>query len=394
MKSTLWILILVCSVGLGLPASAETIHVEKDGSGDFTVIQAAVDAASDGDIIMIGPGRFDDYETDPQWGDFRVWVRDDKSLTFQGAGPEETIIGPSEYPGDFRGWGIYSSSSMMTIQIKGIRFENLDRLAVGLNSQDAVVENCKFFNCYAPLEFLGTNSVIISGCQFNDSMEPVTRAIFCRTQSVRIFDVEILGCRLGIMCDGGTNDIGVSNCVIDGEGVGRIGVYFDNCGGSISGCEFKNLVVEGFEVTAGKDIVISDSTFENIPGTENSLGRALGLYGGDSFVLVGNEFSSSETCVFLSSPFDQFSAHGNHFFRDEGNNGYFIKTNDSWTHWEEHWDFSNNYWGTTDIEEISQWIFDGNDSNETTMFVDFLPLADGPVATEKTTLDDLKALYR
>ena len=130
----------------GSSADGAVLYVEKDGSGDFTVIQAAVDAASDGDIIMIGAGRFDDYETVPNWGDLRVWVRDGKSLTFQGAGPEETIIGPSEWPGDYQGWGIVSSRDMMTIQIKGIRFENLDVLAVELNSNNAVVENCKFFN--------------------------------------------------------------------------------------------------------------------------------------------------------------------------------------------------------------------------------------------------------
>ena len=32
-------------------AHGRTWHVEKDGSGDFTVIQDAVDAAADGDVI-------------------------------------------------------------------------------------------------------------------------------------------------------------------------------------------------------------------------------------------------------------------------------------------------------------------------------------------------------
>jgi len=38
-----------------------TWHVEKDGSGDFTVIQDAVDAAASGDTILIGPGRYEEY---------------------------------------------------------------------------------------------------------------------------------------------------------------------------------------------------------------------------------------------------------------------------------------------------------------------------------------------
>jgi hypothetical protein len=38
--------------------SAETWIVAKDGSGDFMTIQAAVDAATDGDVILIRAGTY------------------------------------------------------------------------------------------------------------------------------------------------------------------------------------------------------------------------------------------------------------------------------------------------------------------------------------------------
>ena len=44
---------LLCSVS----AEGAILRVEKGGSGDFTVIQDAVDAAADGDVIMIGAGN-------------------------------------------------------------------------------------------------------------------------------------------------------------------------------------------------------------------------------------------------------------------------------------------------------------------------------------------------
>jgi len=57
-------------------------------------------------------------------------------------------------------------------------------------------------------------------------------------------------------------------------------------------------------------------------------------------------------------------------------------------------DFTNNYWGTTDPEYISQWIYDGNDDSDVGMFVVFEPMADGPVQTESTTWGAVKALFR
>ena len=56
---------MILLIGLVVPASvaARTWQVAQDGSGDFAVIQDAVDAAEDGDVIEIGPGRYLDYQT-------------------------------------------------------------------------------------------------------------------------------------------------------------------------------------------------------------------------------------------------------------------------------------------------------------------------------------------
>src|SRR6056297_2632943 len=59
-------------------APAATWTVERDGTGDFTVIQEAVDVAADGDTIRIGPGRYDEKTlfVTPGWSEFvRVIVR-------------------------------------------------------------------------------------------------------------------------------------------------------------------------------------------------------------------------------------------------------------------------------------------------------------------------------
>jgi MYXO-CTERM domain-containing protein len=47
--------ILILSAGV---AQAATLIVEADGSGSYTTIQSAIDAASDGDVVDVGPGTY------------------------------------------------------------------------------------------------------------------------------------------------------------------------------------------------------------------------------------------------------------------------------------------------------------------------------------------------
>ena len=91
-------LILILSVLIGASqAGASTIRVERDGSGDFLVIQDAVDAAASGDTILVGPGRYDEGSTvvTPGWTEFVRVLIPVEDLTIIGAGSDVTIIGPS-----------------------------------------------------------------------------------------------------------------------------------------------------------------------------------------------------------------------------------------------------------------------------------------------------------
>lgn len=77
------------------PALARTWRVELNGTGDYTDIQPAVEAAAPGDTIRIGPGRFDVFHpiTAPAWTeDTIVGVLKD-NLTFIGSGKEVTFLG-------------------------------------------------------------------------------------------------------------------------------------------------------------------------------------------------------------------------------------------------------------------------------------------------------------
>mgnify|MGYP001812183684 FL=1 len=83
--TALAILALSVSVFESEPATpvasgAATLVVAADGSGDFATIQAAVDAAADGDTISIRPGTYTEA------------VVVDKDITLAGDGPREAIV--------------------------------------------------------------------------------------------------------------------------------------------------------------------------------------------------------------------------------------------------------------------------------------------------------------
>ncbi|HRT49798.1 MAG TPA: hypothetical protein P5279_04845 [Anaerohalosphaeraceae bacterium] len=88
-------------VFLGVCGFGRTFNVALDGSGDFTTIQAAVDAAADGDEVVVADGTYTGAGNRDI--DFRG-----KEITVRSAnGPEHCIIDCQNAPGHR---GFYMSS--------------------------------------------------------------------------------------------------------------------------------------------------------------------------------------------------------------------------------------------------------------------------------------------
>ena len=102
MKTT--ILVLMLAAGFSVPALGREIVVDLGGGGDFTAIQPAIDAAEDGDTVLVKPGEYGIAETI----DFnRLHDPEDpnsppvKNITLRSeAGAEETTIRMAEKPAD------------------------------------------------------------------------------------------------------------------------------------------------------------------------------------------------------------------------------------------------------------------------------------------------------
>jgi len=116
---------------LSTPLTARVITVEKDGTGDYQIIQDAVNASAPTDTILIGPGRYDDFWNvvpELNW-DTIIGVTVD-SLTIKGVSSDEVILGPviPDEPGGLITTHCISTEPNVTwVVIEDISTENTDR---------------------------------------------------------------------------------------------------------------------------------------------------------------------------------------------------------------------------------------------------------------------------
>src|SRR5262245_10037212 len=75
------IYVLLFALGFASLASAKIWVVAADGSGDFTRIQSAVNAAVDGDVIVVREGFYD-----------REFEIEGKQISLIGSGPGRTVV--------------------------------------------------------------------------------------------------------------------------------------------------------------------------------------------------------------------------------------------------------------------------------------------------------------
>lgn len=380
-------------------ASARTWYVEKDGSGDFTVIQQAVDAAVDGDTIEIGPGRFDDRVT---YGGnvLVVAIYEEKNLEFRGAGVGQTMIGPTSFDPNGNLIAIFAKfAGSHSVQMSGISFDHGYYYSVYINGgMDNSISNCHFFSTLDSFGYetmgvslSGDQNTNISQCNF----EGLNLGVMIYSPSI---GVKIAGCDFSSVREGitaqwaGSQEFLIQDCRFSqGVFANSAGVsVYNGASGKISRCHFLGQNSYGCVSSFSGPVEILDNTFEVANGD------AIRVSGSDNVTVQNNIVSSNVSCITISGTLNSYEGlrfNNNHLFR--GPNAYFVKISQYVASPQpNHIDLRYNYFGTTDLEEINRWIQDANDFPTMNLFVDFLPLADGPVGTEKITLDGVKAMYR
>ncbi len=395
---------LAVTVLLAGSAFGATWTVAKDGSGDFTVIQDAVDAAADGDVIEIGPGQYEEYQFfdgDLYGSHVRVV---DKDLTFIGAGPDKTVIGTEESIDNLWIYGIRA------FDCQSIHVENLSVAVDRGRCADFQIptiefENCTFFSqrtynawCYGVLPSYVENG-IIRGCKFFDL--DVAVGFYGPVQGLVVEDCEFIKCGYGVNAENrNPGGLGIScafqNCLFDGQwDYWSSGINFGSDAQlNVTDCSFMrcssySLRFEGNDYSTVRDCVIEDVG----GGNDHRVGC----------VILADEHKVRFENNIITSDYLCFKVHGNgtphissfnqnHILVQGG--GYYVVGiwGVYWNHPDEILNMVNNYWGTTDEDAIARRIMDGGP--EFGFVVEYLPLADGPVPVQSVTLDEVKSFFR
>ena len=190
--------------------------------------------------------------------------------------------------------------------------------------------------------------------------------------------------RLPAGADWSPSYLEVSNCTME-SGVVGVGFY-GGATGSVTNCTIRDFSNYGIALWNPGIVTIADNTIEQPSAGGMNLGDV-------NHAVITNNTIMNETgaCLYLPYPCDGMVFEGNELYRGSGD---FVITNDYWPYTPPtYFHLENNYWGTTDADEIQAHMIDGHVQDEANMYVIFEPFSGGPVPTEAHSWSDVKRLF-
>ena len=384
-----WILACLLVVfGCGL-AQGRTITVERDGTGEYIILQEALNAAADGDTILIGPGEYTEmykvqypgypWEVDVV-GDIKVG-----DLTIIGSGPEQTFIGSATQNIDY---SHYTPNCLIMLEgvyleVLGVTLRNgFDGLFGG--GAEVHINNCHFIDNDRSSTFDNVGGGVISNCQFS---------------------TQYLGGNRHIGFYSGGSGVTIDNCFF--ESPVDFGVLVNGADDIVvQGCDFSGIDV-GVQVSAGGGCRISSSNFDCLkyavtvtPVAARCEILDCELSGGWAAAAVANAVFQATQSVFIGGIFTTLYFENSlatvmsdcHIFKGPASNSVWCLQSADYGFIQH--ELRNNFWDTDDPAVIESLILDVHDDPNIHAEVLFEPFAGGPVGKENASWGNLKAMWR
>ena len=367
-------------------ATAETMRVSKDGSGGFSVIQDAVDAAAAGDTILIGAGRYTEFRDSPLGccpGEFTYVDVSIENLTILGAHRDSVIIGPDVSTGQETIIGMRMGSSrglvvqdltmqqgshgmrvMDSARIENVRFRDCWIGSFTFPDDGAVFENCLFEECGNDGIFGGSGSrnITVRGCEFVDNEGAIN---FTWSENPR-----------------------VERCVFSGSGTTHVVASGVGVKLRLTNCVMEGASNYSVAVLGGAEIVMLDNYIDTTGGA------ALWCNGTSGFEARNNRFVGGWFATLrISGQRIPITITDNEFEKGTG----FVVKMDGYPENLGEWKLSlqNNYWNTAEIDSVRAWVWDGHDDPEEHGYVKLAPILTlPPLPVEKTTSGGVKSWFR
>jgi hypothetical protein len=390
-NSTSLLALLALLAGLGaLPAPAATWQVAQDGSGDFVTIQEAIEAAATGDVIELAAGAYSDPVTFESGGAEILCYAliEGKDLTIVGAGTDVTFIGPPTMSPPYQWeYGIFLRSGA-GVALRDLTIGNVSESPVYAFIPATFFEatDCVFRDSHGS-GIVGDfpDGLTVRSCLFTGLTEAGI-SVNSPTQAL-VEDCEFVD-NGGFGCNFSFNGcVGiVRNCVFQGGD----GVQFGGAAGLVENCQIYDFRTVGVYANYSGDVEIIGNHIRS----ESEI--AAGIWATNIGLLTArhNTVMCAGSCVYLFSDRD-LDFHENHLLRIAPE-AFYIRVGEYFPYWVAHLDFTLNWWGTTDADEIAEWIWDGHDdsSGNLLIYIDYIPFLGGPVRVEQHSLSAVKELFR
>lgn len=388
--------LLIVSV-LSSQSQARTWRVERDGSGDFRVIQDAIDVAASGDTIQIGPGRFDDKQLFgvPPWQQYVRAVIVQPNLTIIGAGAANTFIGPNapwtEAQGEDKGIYFDANAGAGVLRVRDLAFENALGGIYAANNTDSLfvtrctfggagtsiysfsdvttISSCRFLSLNDHggyhVNSIGQESIGISNSEFTIERQTQRIKICANIQSTgdaRICGSEFHGGMSGISVSSG--NVEIRQCNFDGSGI--YGLTLNGGVVLMEDCVMRNQDVALDSGGPGGVWKLDRVDFEGIHSATLTYGHLGGGYIRNCTLARGMRY--------VVQDYNTWPVNG----------GTPITL-----------DMSGNWWGTTNPDSIQAWIYDSNDQPARPYYyVQWQPCLTEPLGVQRRSLGGVKAMFR